>query len=560
MTLDLLSATKRFSHLDIFVESKFRISNEELQQKYGFLPKRAAFFDIPWHEEMVYLMREEEFSQSESLKAKYPGLFLLTFKPVPEELKSLVFELKEEATSVYNILDFISSVVRERSKLKLVEEGQKRCSSLFKEAYQYLSDKGKGNDDRFNEIFKLFLTFDSKHFQLENLNRFIEEASQVFSGLCLWEGFGLTDLDEILTKREHDPSYQLFPLDWLGLPHFISYKQTCNDRKESSFVLSLILEWLEKFAAFHPELTNAEEQHSLWEETMSQLPQALALINYRGDLIVYNQKFTAMNLLPRDCLNLKDGEALEIKGQFYKVKRVELERESEVSYLFLFANEEQLQGEEEGRHKMKSISSQELGIISSSIAHELNNPLAGILAAIGYLELEDWSDEGIDALNDMKASAKRCKTLVEIFLGFSRAKDHQQKTGTMREALGQALDLLRFRMVESGVRVEVDAEVGGEPFKRYINLSLASMILYLVLGEILTLFNHHRLVLGNNELKTLKANYKEENEKITLTFLDAFELEDKILDSKLVQYLLEVQGLEMEIDNKKIILTDWKLI
>ena len=182
------------------------------------------------------------------------------------------------------------------------------------------------------------------------------------------------------------------------------------------------------------------------------------------------------------------------------------------------------------------------------------------MAAIALLELEDWQKDEVDALEDMKNSARRCKTLVEIFLGFSRTRDKQQRQGTMREALGQALDLLRFRMIESDVRIEVDVEGGGEPFKRYVNFSLGSMVLYLVLGEVLTTFNHHRLVLGEKDLKTLKTLYKEENDRITLTFPRDFEVADRVEDSKLIKYLVDVLGLEFEIDHNKVTFLDWKLI
>jgi hypothetical protein len=182
------------------------------------------------------------------------------------------------------------------------------------------------------------------------------------------------------------------------------------------------------------------------------------------------------------------------------------------------------------------------------------------LAAIGLLELEDWESDSGDVLKDMKESAMRCKTLVEIFLGFSRAKDQHQKVGSMREALGQALDLLRFRMVEADVRIEVDVESASEPFKRYMNLSLSSMVLYLVLGEILTYFNHHRLVLGDESMKTLKTIYKEENDRVIFSFSGDLDLSDRFTSSKLVKYLVEVQGLEMEIDHNRITLSDWKLI
>ena len=66
---------------------------------------------------------------------------------------------------------------------------------------------------------------------------------------------------------------------------------------------------------------------------------------------------------------------------------------------------------------IKSVSSEELGIISSSIAHELNNPLGGILAGLSVLLLEDLEMENRLSLEEMKRGTERCRQLINIFLG-----------------------------------------------------------------------------------------------------------------------------------------------
>lgn len=558
MGFDLLSSQERFSDLDIFVESKFSISDEELQTQYGFIPKRAAFFNIPWAENMIYIMRSEEFSQAPSLIGKFPGLFILSLEEVPETLQPFIFQVSNESVEFNRTLEFIRGVIAEKEKAELLKEAQSLSGKLFREAGQFISEVEKQSPKEMSEVIKSFLRLDDDLLLEKNLNTFIKKSSDTFSELGLWSQLELAEISDVEEKRKEDPSWEFFPLDWLGLKNFLLYKPIEANSKKVSFGMALFLEWLERYTTINT--LNTDENHTLWEETVSQIPLPLALINVEGDLLIYNQRFTRLNFPPRDCLNLENDEAVEIQREYFKVKKIEIDKEEGTSYLFLFVNSDQLKQEKSGGKNLKSISSQELGIISSSIAHELNNPLAGILAAIALLELEDWDAEELDALNDMKTSAKRCKTLVEIFLGFSRTRDREQKQGTMREALGQSLDLLRFRMIESDVRIEVDVESSSEPFKRYVNLSLCSMILYLVLGEVLTLFNHHRLVLGLRDLKTLKTNYKEENEKVSLSIMSDIDIGSKIRDSKLIKYLIDVQGLEMEVEKNKIIFYDWKLL
>jgi signal transduction histidine kinase len=560
MSLDLLSSNDRFSNLDIFVEQKFPLEDEEFLTRYGVRPNRAAFFDVPWHADMVYFMRREEFPQAATLKGRYPGLILLTFEELPSELTPYIMPVKEDSSSVIYLLEFVEKIMHEREKANLLKSAQQQSAHLFKEAGQYVGELEKSSDKSMDPIIKTFLTLDNELLNERQLNDFISKTCDHFSELNLWDDLYLASLDEIVDKQKSEKGWQIFPLEWLGLPHFLAYRISEEQRKRGSLGLALFLEWLEKYAAFNTHQNVGKENDNLWEEALTQIPIPLALINESGDLLIYNHRFTSLNYSPRECLSLSDEEAVEIQREFYKVRKIEIDKQEGMSYLFLFVNNEQIKSERPNTKDLKSISSQELGIISSSIAHELNNPLAGILAAIGLLELEDWAGEETDALYDMKVSARRCKTLVEIFLGFSRANDKEQRQGTLREALGQALDLLRFRMIESDVRIEVDAEAGSEPFKRYVNLSLGSMVLYLVLSEILTLFNHHRLVLGERELKLLKTSYKEENDRIILSFPKDFELGSKISDSKLIKYLVDVLGLEIDIESNKVILLDWKLI
>ncbi len=559
MSLDLLSAASRFEALDIFVESKFPLSDEDFMTRYGVQPKRAAFFDIPWHQDMVCFLRKEELSQAESLKGRYPGLFLMSFEPLEQEHLHYIMPVSQEASDVFNILELIENILIERQKTDLLKVAQKQSANVFKEASLWTGEV-RSKSEGMDQLIEAFLNLDNELLNEKDLESFIQKTTQHFSKLNLWDDLILANLDEVVEKQKQDKNWQAFPLDWLGLPHFLAYR-LCEEQGRRSYMgLALFLEWLEKYAAFNMHQTLGEQSNSLWEEALSQIPIPVASLNDRGDLLIYNQHFTRLNTSPREVLNYSDEEAIEIQKEFYKVRRIPIEKTEGTAYLFLFINNEQLKSESPSSKDLKSISSQELGIISSSIAHELNNPLAGILAAIGLLEFEDWGDEESHALEDMKKSARRCKTLVEIFLGFSRAKDKQQRQATLRESLGQALDLLRFRMIESDVRIEVDVEAASEPFKRYVNFSLGSMVLYLVLGEVLTLFNHHRLVLGEKDLKALKTFYREEQDRVSLTFPKDFEFGDKIGDSKLIKYLVDVLGLEMEIERNRVTFSDWKLI
>ncbi|MBC7427154.1 MAG: hypothetical protein H7336_00995, partial [Bacteriovorax sp.] len=185
------------------------------------------------------------------------------------------------------------------------------------------------------------------------------------------------------------------------------------------------------------------------------------------------------------------------------------------------------------------------GIISSSIAHELNNPLAGILAALSLLSLEDdWTPDALSDLEDMKSGAKRCKELVEIFLGFSKFSPTAQTKISIHDSLDQAINLLRFRMIESNLRLEMKYSPTLEKFSHQINASIMSMIFYLICGELMTAYAHHRLVTQAHH-GVLSGEVLEFSNQIVLKLDDEFEYEDKIAQSKLIQHLLIFEKLEI---------------
>jgi two-component system NtrC family sensor kinase len=72
-----------------------------------------------------------------------------------------------------------------------------------------------------------------------------------------------------------------------------------------------------------------------------------------------------------------------------------------------------------------------IGRLAGGVAHEINNPLGGILAFVQILQREDVTpDERRDYLGEIERSALRCKAVVESLLRFSR-----QAPQTKRRAL-----------------------------------------------------------------------------------------------------------------------------
>ncbi len=91
-----------------------------------------------------------------------------------------------------------------------------------------------------------------------------------------------------------------------------------------------------------------------------------------------------------------------------------------------------------------------IGLLAGGIAHELNNPLGGILIFSQMLlrELDSGSSQFQDA-KEIELAAKRCSTIVESLLDFARAQPSTQKVEDLEDVdmIAAIQSALRFGLV-----------------------------------------------------------------------------------------------------------------
>lgn len=372
---------------------------------------------------------------------------------------------------------------------------------------------------------------------------------------------------QILMLVETEKLFDLdFPLDEntliVKLPHenyclFFKIKNL-DVKKDADFVMLLISTLNRSLQVVDQKLVRSDGEVEFWKKVFSKIPYPMAAITNIGDLLIYNESFAKIGILPKECLRFKDLETIEIFQSFYKIRKINfIINLMEISYFVFYMIEEKqllLDNAPPPKNKNKS-STDELGIISSSIAHELNNPLAGILAALSLLELEtNWSIDAKTDMEDMKNGARRCKELVEIFLGFSKFSPVVHSKISIKESLDQAINLLRFRMIESNLRLEMKYVSTLQNFSYQINSSIMSMILYLICSELMTAYAHHRLLTQTSQ-GYLSGEVIDFSNQIILKLEQNFEYENKIAQSKLIQHLLIFERLEVRFLKQEIRLT-----
>ncbi len=291
-----------------------------------------------------------------------------------------------------------------------------------------------------------------------------------------------------------------------GKPYFlgVSLKKGISSFEDyDCFVIGLFLSIQELYDSSLKSFVFSNEKNEVISDVFSSLPISCALFSEDGELLIYNNLFLELKISPAECLQFEDGRNFKVADDRYLCHRTTLKSGNSSYQLFFFLNQKKQFEESRKGEKGSVLNPKELGIITSSIAHELNNPLAGILTAISYLKMEDeYSEEQKRALDEMEQSAKRCKNLVEVFLGFSRAQNTEFSKRPLSESYENALSLLNFRVVETNIKLAVNWNVSDYFNEKFlVNPSIFSMIFYILFGDLLTAFSHDHLVRGSKQIE-----------------------------------------------------------
>ncbi len=437
----------------------------------------------------------------------------------------------------------------EFSLLMQADEIQQLIEERHKETISFFSAEGEKEEKRIEPIITELQQFNVKLRDIDfnsDLNEIVLDLNKVKKSLKLLHDIYFYLESEI---KNIPTEYHVWKITNTGL--LIGFKGSKFDTYLAVVLLSYLLDSIFRFSegfSFIQSEVPILFQHAI------QITDPTALMTEKGDLLYYNDAFSRIGFLPSDCLVLNNDQIVEKNGCFYRFKKFNHSLGGLFTwYVFFLPDEQNNVGELQAPSEKKT--PEELGIISSSIAHELNNPIAGIIAATSVLALEEWDEDSKQSLKDIKDGALRCKKLIEIFLGFSRFSPHEgriQNIGEIEKSFEQALNLLRFRMIESDLRIDLKRTPSLETFQVAVNFSVLSMIIYLILTEVLTAYEHSRLVINSSEDFNLNVFITEFSQQLLIQFDKNFEFKNRIVNSKLIQHLLDHEKLNIYFHAKEI--------
>jgi signal transduction histidine kinase len=104
----------------------------------------------------------------------------------------------------------------------------------------------------------------------------------------------------------------------------------------------------------------------------------------------------------------------------------------------------------------------ELGVLVSSVAHEVNNPIGGVLA-LSHILLQDLSEKNParEDVENIRLSAERCKRILHTMLSLVRKADETMDQVDLRECLRSSLALLGSELSRWRIRLLDGTDKGG---------------------------------------------------------------------------------------------------
>lgn len=227
-----------------------------------------------------------------------------------------------------------------------------------------------------------------------------------------------------------------------------------------------------------------------WEATFNAVSDSVVIFDENYEIIQANlavQKLTPDDQTPigmkcyqvlfgRDqvCPNCKRGEKfrLENKKETFDVSGQVVHLSLDDKPVYVHQYHDMTEQSRMERKIFESARLAELGTIGSSIAHELNNPLGGILSYVQIIKMDLKLDDPLRPdIEEMEKGVLRCRDIVQNLLTFTRSPGNEQKTDfDLRDVIKRAVGILALKTKSQGIEIKVQIPSVALPTNGHMNM------------------------------------------------------------------------------------------
>lgn len=113
---------------------------------------------------------------------------------------------------------------------------------------------------------------------------------------------------------------------------------------------------------------------------------------------------------------------------------------------------EEMRQTQDALHQSEKLNA--LGGLLAGVSHELNNPLAVVMAQAEMLAMQTEGTPLADRAARIRRAAERCSRIVQTFLALARNKPPQRRTFDLHATCDAVLDLLAYSLRSASIAVE----------------------------------------------------------------------------------------------------------
>jgi PAS domain S-box-containing protein len=147
-------------------------------------------------------------------------------------------------------------------------------------------------------------------------------------------------------------------------------------------------------------------------------------------------------------------EERNIHGETYLISTFPLNYRDECLTVHVMKNVTEMKRLKDQLYHSDKLAS--LGLLVSGVAHEINNPLTGIIAYTELLRMKVSDQESEKDFKKILESADRCKKIVENLLTFSRQRTPCRTLESINDIIDRAVELRSYWLRSSNIEILKD--------------------------------------------------------------------------------------------------------